>query len=171
MFASSPLSYRPCAWGGLVLAIAAILLLGLSPPFLPSKWGALVMHVFAPVCHQMSVRSPHIGEIQIAFCDRCTGIYLGLVIGVLVVPLLWSWCRCIQRRALSLLLGATGLLGLDWIGPILGTWPNVPISRFVTGGILGVVVGLLAGVGLLRSVSSPEPAGVKNPSSQSTSST
>jgi len=98
------------------------------------------------------------------------GIYLGLVIGVLVVPLLWSWRRGIQRRALQLLLGAIALVGLDWIGPILGTWPNVPISRFVTGGMLGVVAGLLAGVGLLRTASSPEPPGVDNPSPRSASS-
>jgi uncharacterized membrane protein len=145
-------------WGALLGATTVVFAVALSPPFLSSPWDTVVMHAFAPVCHQMAVRSPHIGEIQIALCDRCTGIYLGLALGVLAMPLLWPWRKALRRRALPMLLGATGLLGLDWIGPVLGAWPNVPISRFLTGGLLGIAAGLLVGLGILQSVSSTEGA-------------
>jgi uncharacterized membrane protein len=156
MFSSSRVHKRLRVWGVLAGSAAAIIALAFLPPLLPPKGSAFVMHVFAPVCHQISVRSPHIGEIQIALCDRCTGIYLGFLAGVLGVPLLWRWRRGLRRHALPMLIGATVIVGLDWIGPVLGAWPNVPLSRFLTGGLLGVVGGLLAGVGLLRSPSSPQ---------------
>ena len=125
------------------------------------------MHLFAPVCHQMAVRSPHIGEIQIAICDRCTGIYLGLAIGVLVVPLFWAWRRLVQRQAVPLLLSSLAVVGIDWVGPILGVWSNVPVSRGLTGALLGLVAGLLAGVGLLRARSAQAQAARSERSSSS----
>ncbi len=161
---------RLYAWMGLVGAAAAVFGLALSPPFLSSPWDAVVMHAYAPVCHQMSVRTPHIGEIQIALCDRCTGIYLGVVVGAAGTPVLWPLRQGLLRRALPVLGGATAITGLDWIGPILGLWPNVPVSRFLTGGLLGIVAGLLTGVGLLRSNASPERTGRKSAPQQSVSS-
>jgi len=134
---------------------AAVIGLALLPPLLSSPWDTVVMRAFAPVCHQISVRSPHIGEIQIALCDRCTGIYLGLLVGVLSTPLAWGGRTGLLHWAGSILLGATAITGIDWIGPVVGLWPNVPISRFLTGGLLGMTAGLLVGVGLLRSPASP----------------
>ena len=62
-----------------------VLFLALLPPFVSEKWRAVVMHAFSPVCHQMSARSPFLGGVQIAVCDRCIGIYLGLVLGVATI--------------------------------------------------------------------------------------
>lgn len=154
-------------WSGLVAVAGAVFGIALSPPFLSPPWDTVVMHAFAPVCHQIPVRSPHIGEIQIALCDRCTGIYLGFAIGGLGLPLSWPLRRRLLQQALPILLGAITITGLDWVGPILGLWPNVPISRFLTGGLLGLVAGLLVGVGLLRSHAPPERTGAESSPQQS----
>lgn len=157
-------------WAGLVGSAVAVIGIAFSPPVLFSPWDTLVMRAFAPVCHQISVRSPHIGEIQIALCDRCTGIYLGFLVGVLSMPLVWWGRRGLSRRAPSILLGATMITGIDWIGPVVGLWSNVPISRVLTGGVLGVAAGVLVGVGLLRSHTSLDGRSPNEASPQSAAS-
>ena len=128
-----------------------IIALALSPPVLPPVGRAAVMHVFAPVCHQIPGRSPHLAGVSLAICDRCLGIYLGFLGGGLGVPFSWAWRRTLLRRAFVLLAGAGAVAGVDWIGPFVGLWANTPVTRLLTGGLFGVVAGLVAGHGLLRS--------------------
>lgn len=137
-------------WGVLVLGVVVLLGAALLPPFLPVGWRAVLMEGFSSLCHQIPGRSPHLRGVPLAICDRCLGIYGGLLLGVLGVPVCWRWQRGLRGYA-TILLGTTGgLMGLDWIGPILGTWPNVPWSRLLTGAAFGVMVGLLAGQALMR---------------------
>ncbi len=42
---------------------------------------------FGHICHQFDERSLHINEHKMSVCARCSGIYFGFLIGVLVVPL------------------------------------------------------------------------------------
>lgn len=130
---------RRLSWLGLLAATVALVAAALSPPLLSPKWRAAVMHAFAPVCHQIPVRSPFLGGVQLAICDRCAGIYLGLVLGVATV----GWGHRLWRRAgrhdRSVLLGSLVPAGVDWIGPILGLWSSVPASRALTGMMFGVV--------------------------------
>ena len=126
-------------WYGLLAGTSGILALALLPPFLPPEVGGMLSRAFAPACHQMPARSPHIGGVPIAICDRCTGIYAGLVLGVLGT----GWGRSLWHRfgpwRRYVLLGAFVPLGLDWAAPLVGLWPSVPLSRALTGLLFGGV--------------------------------
>ena len=122
------------------------------PPLLAPEGRAVVMHVFAPACHQLPGRSPTIGGVPIALCDRCAGIYLGGILGILI----GGWGRVLRRHLpvapRYVLLASLVPLGLDWVGPILGLWPNGPWSRAATGLLFGGVAACVTTDRLLRAV-------------------
>jgi uncharacterized membrane protein len=65
----------------LVVLAAGLVLIGWwvgTPPGLPAKADAIGY----AVCHQISTRSFHIGNIQLPLCARCTGMYLGAMTGL-----------------------------------------------------------------------------------------
>lgn len=151
---SDPFRYQkqrtPLLWYGLLGVTGLILVLALIPPILPVPLRAAIMDAFAPVCHQMLDRTPHFGGLPIAICDRCTGIYLGVFLGVITVSggeVLW---RRVGTYSRYLLLGSLGPLAIDWMGPILGLWGNGPSSRFVTGLVFGVIAASYVTDQLLR---------------------
>jgi len=132
---------RRVTWGAMLLATTLASGLALVPPVVSPPWRAIVMHAFSPVCHQIPIRSPFLAGVQIAVCDRCLGIYLGLVVGVATVGGLRSLWRRLGGQGRYVFLGSLLPLGLDWLGPALGLWGNVPLSRTVTGLIFGIVAG------------------------------
>jgi len=115
-------------------------LLILSPPFLAthsySASAALIYLLFSPICHQLPERSFHFFGYPLAVCHRCTGIYFGLFLGMLLPagkspqfgsPLsrrLFVFCICIPML-------------LDVSLPSLGIWNGTPLTRFATGLIFG----------------------------------
>lgn len=138
-------------WAGALAAVGLAFGLALLPPVLPPGPRLVLMEGFSSMCHQIPGRSPHLYGVPLAVCDRCIGIYGGLVLGVLVLPFCWFWRRRLSRYALPFFVGAGGTMGLDWVGPVLGAWPNLPATRFLTGALFGVALGMMAGWGLLRS--------------------
>lgn len=139
-------------WYALLAGTSGLLLLALLPPFLPAETQPVVRQCFAPVCHQLPARSPHVGGVPIAICDRCSGIYLGLVIGVSLTGWGRSLWAALGLHGRYLLLGSLLPLGLDWIGPILGLWSNGPISRALTGFLFGGIAASYVTDQLLRRV-------------------
>lgn len=140
-----------------MVAAAAVILLGAtSPPFLPPAWRAVLMRAFAPVCHQLPGRSLHVDGIPLAVCDRCLGIYVGLLAGVLTI----GWGRALWIRVRDadryVLLGSLVPLALDWVGPVLGLWPNGPLSRAGTGLLFGIVAASFVADRLLSGRRRPE---------------
>jgi len=123
----------------MLLATTTVLGAALSPPLLSPTGRAAVMHVFSPVCHQIPARSPVLGGTQIAVCDRCVGIYLGLVVGVVAVGVLHRLWKAMEGYDRYVVLGSLLPMGIDWVGPILGLWQNGPISRALTGLLFGLV--------------------------------
>jgi uncharacterized membrane protein len=136
----------------MVALAIGVLALALSPPLLTPMGRALVMNVFDPVCHQLSVRSPVLGGVQVAVCDRCVGIYVGIVLGVASA----GWGRGLWKKGEQhvryVIFGSLVPLGLDWIGPVLGLWTNIPESRALTGLVFGAVVASFASDRVLRAV-------------------
>jgi uncharacterized membrane protein len=66
----------------LVVVAAALVLIGWwvnTPSGLLEKADAIGY----AVCHQISVRSFHIGNVQLPLCARCTGMYLGAMTGLI----------------------------------------------------------------------------------------
>ena len=118
---------------GLFVLAATVVALAASPPFLPETWRAVVMSAFAPSCHQLPARSPHIGGVPIAVCDRCSGIYLGVALGMAVARLAHPVWKRVRPYRHHLLLAALAPLGLDWIAGVLGLGVHSLWSRAATG--------------------------------------
>ncbi len=130
-------------WGwGVALALSTLLvLLATLPPFVGSGLREALMHGFSTVCHQIPERSPMVQGTPLAVCHRCYGVYWGLPLAALLFLALPRWDALFNRYAGLILLAALAPTTLDWLLGILGLWPNTPISRLATGGLLGLVVG------------------------------
>lgn len=137
-------------WLGLLGGTLGLLAAAWLPPFVPETVRVVVMEVFASLCHQMPSRSPQVNGVAIAVCDRCAGIYGGLVLGVAGVAAVRPLWRRMGRWGRYVLLGALAGLGVDWVGPVVGLWPNTPVTRVATGALFGVVAGSFAAWRLLR---------------------
>jgi hypothetical protein len=133
------------------------------------------MQAFSALCHQLPSRSPVIDGVPLAVCDRCLGIYggfaLGLVAAALVrvaAPLFASPAkkrddvtktyRWLFDRTKFVLIGMLVPLAIDWVGPVmleaaptLG-WTNTPVSRAVTGGLLGMAGAVLLVISIARNM-------------------
>ena len=98
------------------------------------------MDSFAPLCHQLPDRSPHIDQVALAVCHRCYGVYLGFPLAALAML---AFRRIVvQKRTLKIALFTTlAILAIDWGGPLVGWFHNTTYSRMITGLCFGVVAG------------------------------
>jgi uncharacterized membrane protein len=143
----SNINLRRISWNVPVLVLVGLLFLGWAlntPPGLLGKADA----VGYAVCHRIDSRSFHLGDRQIPLCARCTGMYLGAMLG-LVYQLFGG-----RRRAGSppkkvlVLLGALALaFAVDGLNSYLHFFPSAPHlyqpqnwSRLLTGTGMGLVI-------------------------------
>jgi uncharacterized membrane protein len=92
---------------------------------------------FSYICHQIPERSLHLAGHQMAVCSRCFGVYVGLLAGILIYPL-WRSIDEIDAIPRIWLFLSLVPISIDWSLTIFGIWENTHVSRFVTGGILGI---------------------------------
>ena len=124
--------------GVLIAPIAADRSLAIAP----------VLYAFYDtVCHRIAERSFHLAGEPLAVCQRCTGLYIGFLLGLLAVP---RWHR-VRRWFLdqpARVLAFSLPLALDWLLSV-----NTPGSRFVTGLLAAAPVAVLlwAALGQLAS--------------------
>lgn len=94
---------------------------------------------FSTTCHQEESRSFHIfGEI-LAVCSRCTVIYAGFFIGVLIYPIFKKLDNT-QLPPVWILLSISALMLADVLFDISGIMKNTFITRSITGFLLGVIL-------------------------------
>lgn len=122
----------------IALAVVAVWLALIVVPALThgSALSANLYHFFSHVCHQMSERSFHIGEHQLAVCSRCFGVYFGLFAGLIAYPL-WRRVEDVEPLPRIWLFASMVPIGIDWSLGVFGIWENNHASRFITGIILG----------------------------------
>lgn len=94
---------------------------------------------FGIFCHQRPDRSYFIEGHKLAVCSRCTGLYAGFALMLLVYPLLRSLRSAATPPRKLLFLAAVPLL-IDFTLTFLGIWENTHTSRLLTGALLGSVV-------------------------------
>ena len=94
---------------------------------------------FAILCHQLPERSYFIDEHQLAVCSRCTGVYAGFALTLLLYPLIGSLKNPVTPRPSWLLLAAVPL-AIDYGVNFFGFWQNTHTSRLLTGALLGGAV-------------------------------
>jgi uncharacterized membrane protein len=97
-----------------------------------------IYKAFSFVCHQIPERSFHLLGYKFAVCSRCTGIYSGLAIAVLIYPLVRSF-EDTQTPSLVWLFVGAAPLAIDWSLGYFSIWQNTHASRFATGFLLGAV--------------------------------
>ena len=102
--------------------------------------GTIAYLAFSPFCHQISERSFHLFGVQLAVCARCTGIYLGLPLGIIFFIIFSSK---ISQLALVPILVMAGDGLVNWLGLVSSpSW-----LRFIFGLGFGFVGGWLLGIG------------------------
>jgi uncharacterized membrane protein len=125
--------------GGLCVLILTPAFLAARSYSLPAMLGYLL---FSPLCHQIPERSFHICEYPLAVCHRCSGIYFGLFLGLLL-PLKRLFQICSRPHLRLFVIGICTPIALDFFLSYLGIWPGTPLSRFSTGLIFGSASALL----------------------------
>ncbi len=120
-----------------------VLVLVTLPPFVGVEWRIVLMHTFAPVCHQIAERSFHVDGVALAACHRCYGIYWGLFLGPVLYLVVRRWEHKWWNQSRLLLAAALLPLGLDWVLDFVGLWSNTPLSRVLSGGVFGLAAGML----------------------------
>ena len=102
------------------------------------------------VCHRIELRSFHLGDRALPLCARCTGMYLGAVLG-----LVFQYSRSRRRggfppwRVAGVLGALTLAFGVDGVNSYLHFFPGMPVLyepqnwlRLVTG--MGMGLGISA---------------------------
>lgn len=132
-----------------VVVYAALFLLALAwlglifcPPQLMAAghWlsATILYRGFSAVCHQIPERSFHLHNFPLAVCSRCTGIYAGFALGLMLYP----FARSLREEAMPhrrrLWLAAAPML-IDFGGGVSGLFTNTFFSRTATGALLGSV--------------------------------
>ena len=134
---------------GLTLWLAAIV----AAPFLAgrgSAWSPFLYSCFAPLCHQRPERSIWIFGHPLAVCARCTGIYLGAYLGLMVYPFRRGF-GVLRLPRLSVLAAVSVPLAADAAGHGLGLWDSPAGLRLATGLLWGSILPFyfMTGVGEL----------------------
>ena len=133
-------------WRWLLLAaLFLIILFGLaaSPPGLLGKADAIGY----AVCHRIDLRSLHLGDRQLPLCARCTGTFLGTIVGAVLLVCFGRGRSAVwPSRWILAVLGLTVVAwGLDGANSYLSLFPRFPHlyppqnwMRLTTGTFMGM---------------------------------
>jgi uncharacterized membrane protein len=132
---------------GLVYGSVALLLLGWllnTPAGLLGKADAIGY----AVCHRIDVRSFHLGDRPLPLCARCTGMYLGAMLGLLYQSIFYRRRTGTPPLRIIIMLGMMVLaFVVDGVNSFLHLIPGAPgiyepnnILRLFTGTGMGLVI-------------------------------
>ena len=93
---------------------------------------------FATLCHQLPDRSFFIENHKLAVCARCSGLYGGFALVLLLYPLVRQLRSTVLPHPRWLFLAAVPML-VDFSLTFVGVWENTHSSRLFTGLLLGGV--------------------------------
>lgn len=101
------------------------------------------------VCHRIDLRSFHLGDRQLPLCARCTGIYLGALLSLVVLGRKRLGALP-PRWIVVVLIGFIGVMAFDGVNSYLTFFPGLPHLyepqnglRLVTGTFDGLAVGAM----------------------------
>lgn len=123
----------------------------------------VIYRAFSVLCHQRPDRSYFIDGHKLAVCSRCTGLYAGFVITLLLYPLIRSLRTTTTPPARWLLLAVVPM-GIDFSLTFFGIWENTHTSRLLTGALLGSVAVFYVVPGLMDLSLRPLQASKPRPS-------
>ncbi len=145
---TSPWQHLPKAlYSALLLAIVGLFVIA-APHDLLDKFNFIG---FA-ICHQLPERSFVIDGHQLPLCARCTGMYLGLLIGTLflIVRRRTHASRLPSTPLIVTLVGFIAIMGIDGLNSTISVIPNAPqlwqttnFLRITTGTLYGLAISML----------------------------
>jgi uncharacterized membrane protein len=134
-------------------ALAAIVLLaaaGISWHFLshtPSGCYSKTFAIGSSLCHQIPSHSPVLNGVQFPLCSRCTGLYLGSLIGLVYALFAGRKAGIPKRPYLILLLAIFVIWGIDGVNSLISDFLNRPflyettnLTRTISGFGMGLVM-------------------------------
>jgi uncharacterized membrane protein len=140
---------------GLIIGAGLILLMGWieTPPGILGKADA----VGYAVCQRIDLRSFHIGIRQLPLCSRCTGQYIGAMIGLLFQALYSRRRSGFPAKVVLVVLGALclayaidGVNSYLYLPPFVKVFPSLPhlyqptnSLRLLTGTGMGLVIAMI----------------------------
>ena len=131
-----------------LLSIAATLFVaGIAvAPWLASRsgWGVALHLAYRPMCHQLADRCFDLGAGPLAVCARCSGLYVGGLVGLWLPVVTGRTPRLGLRSLIVAALPSVLDFGLGVVG--LPSLPNAPRAAIALP--LGLVLGLLLAQGL-----------------------
>lgn len=103
------------------------------------------------VCHRIDVRSFHLGERQLPLCARCSGMYLGFMLGLVSLILTRPRQGGMPSVKIWALLGLLGVIFvIDGLNSYLHLFPNVSglykpnnTLRLITGTGVGLAIAVV----------------------------
>ena len=104
------------------------------------------------ICHQIPARTIHIDGTPLPLCARCTGIYLGALVGLAGLTIMRRYRSAELPPTLLLLtlIGFIGVMGFDGVNSYLTLFPNAPHLyephnwlRVTTGAFDGLAMGVI----------------------------
>ena len=123
-----------------VLIAVSILILIVGAPLAAAggypRAAATLYQAFSVLCHQIPERSYFIAEHKLAVCARCTGLYAGFALMLVLYPLIRP-LRTVEWPRRELLILAAAPMAIDFGLTFVGIWENTHTSRLLTGLLLG----------------------------------
>src|SRR5437764_987285 len=105
-------------YGLLLLLAICWFAASLLPPFLAFRgelfWAVMSRNCFSAVCHQLPERSFALWGWPLAVCARCSGIYGGLIVGLVIYPFARRF-DSLDMPSRSYLLIALGPTAIDFL--------------------------------------------------------
>jgi uncharacterized membrane protein len=146
--AATPLPARARALPWLVVLVGLVALFSWllnTPPGLLGKADA----VGYAICHRLDLRSFHLGDRQLPLCARCTGMYLGVLLGMFALAALGRGRAggLPAGRVLLALVGFIVLMGFDGVNSYLTLFPGLP-HLYEPSNTLRMITGTLNGLAL-----------------------
>ena len=139
--------------GPWLLAGVAALLLGLwlwkTPPGLLGKADATGY----AICHRIDERSFHLGSRALPLCARCTGTFLGAVVGLTVMAALGRAHagKFSPLPVIVVLVGFIGIMGVDGVNSYASLFPSLP-HLYQPQNWLRLTTGMFEGIALIAIV-------------------
>ncbi|MBI4546493.1 MAG: DUF2085 domain-containing protein [Ignavibacteriae bacterium] len=90
---------------------------------------------FSHICHQVDSRSLHLFGMKLSVCARCSGIYVGFFLGVVLSPFL---SRRVSLSAIKWWALALLPMLIDIALDVLGIHSSTIVTRVATGVVFGV---------------------------------
>ena len=135
---SRPVGFWLISAATVSLLVALIVVAPVAAASGHNAWAAVIYRGFSIFCHQRPDRSYFIEGHQLAVCSRCTGLYAGFAVTLLLYPLIRSLRSTVTPPRILLILAAIPL-GVDFSLTFFGIWDNTHTSRLLTGALLGSV--------------------------------